>query len=173
MNHIKLLAQQIVEGMMGGLNRCAPAQDVSYENILNDVHDKWKGQTVRVDELSPGTEKNVAAAMNKYRTGVKPDEYYSDPHIQKKVDRRAEKAMKITHKHHKLTELSPGKYKSVKDALDDPKRVSKAKDKFQLGKDPEAYKRAEKLEKRVASKDDSVFHPTANESFEERLKKFL
>ena len=173
MDHIKLLAEQIVEGMMGGLNRCAPAQDVSYENILNDVHDKWKGQTVRVDELSPGTEKNVAAAMNKYRSGVSPDEYYSDPHIQKKVDRRAEKAMRITHKHHKLTELSPGKYDSVKSALEDPNRIKNAKNNYQLSKDPEAHKQADRLKQKKLSKDASVFHPVANESYADRLKKFL
>ena len=44
----------INEGGMGGLNRCAPAQDVSYEKILNDVKDKWRGQTVTVKEMKIG-----------------------------------------------------------------------------------------------------------------------
>lgn len=42
----------ISEASMGGINRCAPAQDVSYEKVLNDVTDKWRGQKVTVNELS-------------------------------------------------------------------------------------------------------------------------
>ncbi len=41
------------EGTMGGISRCAPAQDVSYQDILNDVTDKWKGSTVLVKESGP------------------------------------------------------------------------------------------------------------------------
>ena len=41
------------EGTMGGLNRCAPAQDVSYQDVLSDVYDKWKGDTVKVTETGP------------------------------------------------------------------------------------------------------------------------
>jgi hypothetical protein len=165
MDHIKLLAEQIVEGMMGGLNRCAPAQDVSYENILNDVHDKWKGQTVQVNELSAGTEKNVAAAMHKYRSGVKPDEYYSNPHTQKKVDRRAEKAMKITHKHseQKLNELSPGTEKSVAAAMH----------KYRSGVKPDEYYSNPHTQKKVdrrAEKAMKITHKhSTTESYEERL----
>ena len=165
--------KKIAEGGMGGLNRCAPSQDVSYENILNDVHDKWKGQTVQVNELSAGTEKDVAAAMNKYRSGVKPEHYYNDPHIQKKVDRRAEKAMKLTHKHHKLTELSPGTYDSVKSALEDPNRIHNAKNKYQLSRDPIAHKKATELKQKALGKDPSVFHPVTVESYADRLKKFI
>lgn len=77
----------------------APAQDVSYEKILSEVTDKWKGQRVQVTELSPGKEKDVAAALNKYRSGVSPEEYYTNPKVQKKVDRRAERSMKISSKH--------------------------------------------------------------------------
>lgn len=38
----------VEEGGMGGINRCAPAQDVSYEKVLSDVYDAWKGQKVKV-----------------------------------------------------------------------------------------------------------------------------
>lgn len=40
----------IKEGGMGGINRCAPSNDVSYQDILNDVTDKWRGDTVKVGE---------------------------------------------------------------------------------------------------------------------------
>lgn len=39
---------KVGEGSMGGINRCAPANDVSYQNILNDVTDKWRGSRVKV-----------------------------------------------------------------------------------------------------------------------------
>lgn len=42
---------EVAEGSMGGLNRCAPSNDVSYENVLNNVKDKWRGQVTKVDEL--------------------------------------------------------------------------------------------------------------------------
>jgi hypothetical protein len=38
------------EGTMGGINRCAPAQDVSYEHVLDEVKAMWEAE--RVDELS-------------------------------------------------------------------------------------------------------------------------
>lgn len=43
------------EGGMGGINRCAPSNDVSYQDILNDVTDKWKGSNVKVNEISKST----------------------------------------------------------------------------------------------------------------------
>jgi len=36
------------EASMGGINRCAPSNDVSFQDILNDVTDKWKGDSVKV-----------------------------------------------------------------------------------------------------------------------------
>jgi hypothetical protein len=45
--------RKIAEGGMGGINRCAPAQDVSHEHDLEDVYDKWKGDTVKVKEAGP------------------------------------------------------------------------------------------------------------------------
>jgi hypothetical protein len=47
------IVKKIAEGGMGGINRCAPANDVSYQDILNDVTDKWKGSTVTVQETGP------------------------------------------------------------------------------------------------------------------------
>lgn len=38
------------EGSMGGINRSAPAQDVSYEKILDEVMEKWKEE--QLNELS-------------------------------------------------------------------------------------------------------------------------
>lgn len=46
--------ESVEEGMMGGINRAAPAQDVSYEKILNDVTDTWRGQKTTVTELDKG-----------------------------------------------------------------------------------------------------------------------
>jgi len=43
----------VKEGGMGGINRCAPSNDVSHQDILNDVYDKWKGDTVKVKESKP------------------------------------------------------------------------------------------------------------------------
>lgn len=38
----KLADEEIeMEGSMGGINRCAPAQDVSYEHVLDDVYESW------------------------------------------------------------------------------------------------------------------------------------
>ena len=59
------------EGTMGGINRSAPANDVSYQDILNDVYDKWKGDTVVVNELSSGKMndyKDAAASEKSFRT---------------------------------------------------------------------------------------------------------
>ena len=38
------------EGSMGGINRSAPAQDVSYEHVLDEVMDLWKAE--QLNELS-------------------------------------------------------------------------------------------------------------------------
>ena len=51
----------ISEGGMGGLNRCAPSNDVSYQDILNDVTDKWRGDTVKVSEGKPSAVTNDVA----------------------------------------------------------------------------------------------------------------
>lgn len=39
------------EGSMGGINRCAPAYDVSYEKVLDEVMEKWQND---LNELSVG-----------------------------------------------------------------------------------------------------------------------
>lgn len=51
------------EGGMGGINRAAPSNDVSYEKTLDDVKDTWRGQTVQVNELDDknGTLRQAAA----------------------------------------------------------------------------------------------------------------
>ena len=45
--------KKIAEGGMGGINRCAPANDVSHQDDLNNVYDKWMGDTVKVKESGP------------------------------------------------------------------------------------------------------------------------
>ncbi len=47
---------RLEEGSMGGINRAAPSNDVSFEKVLNDVTDKWKGQTTKVNELKDDSE---------------------------------------------------------------------------------------------------------------------
>lgn len=37
--------KKIAEGSMGGINRCAPSNDVSYEKILDEVNKKWIEET--------------------------------------------------------------------------------------------------------------------------------
>lgn len=45
-------SNNVREAGQGGINRCAPANDVSYQDILNDVKDKWHNDSVIVNELS-------------------------------------------------------------------------------------------------------------------------
>lgn len=49
------------EGSMGGINRSAPAQDVSYEKVLDEVMNMWK-EACRTDELSVDTMQNYRKA---------------------------------------------------------------------------------------------------------------
>jgi hypothetical protein len=49
------------EGSMGGINRSAPAQDVSYEKVLDEVMSMWK-EACRTDELSVDTMQNYRKA---------------------------------------------------------------------------------------------------------------
>jgi hypothetical protein len=51
----------LVEAGMSGINRAAPAQNVSYDKVLNDVTDKWNGQKVIVKELSVDKLKTYAS----------------------------------------------------------------------------------------------------------------
>ena len=39
----------VSEGGQGGINRCAPSNDVSYQNILDDVIDKWRGSSTNAN----------------------------------------------------------------------------------------------------------------------------
>lgn len=58
------------EGSMGGINRSAPATDVSYEEILDEVYKKWEEEK-RLDELSVDTlmsYKKSASSPNAMRT---------------------------------------------------------------------------------------------------------
>jgi hypothetical protein len=41
------------EGGMGGINRSAPSNDVSYQDVLDDSTDEWRGDTVKVKESIP------------------------------------------------------------------------------------------------------------------------
>lgn len=50
------IAQSMNEGSMGGINRSAPSNDVSYEKTLNGTKDTWRGQTVKVNELKDDSE---------------------------------------------------------------------------------------------------------------------
>lgn len=55
----------VEEGGMGGINRAAPAYDVSYEDVLNDVYDKWRGQKTKAleeTELDEGWKNWLAGA---------------------------------------------------------------------------------------------------------------
>ena len=38
------------EGGMGGINRSAPSNDVSYQDVLDNSTDEWRGDTVKVEE---------------------------------------------------------------------------------------------------------------------------
>ena len=44
----------MAEGSMGGINRCAPSSDVSYEKVLDDVNQKWKMENTPLPEDESG-----------------------------------------------------------------------------------------------------------------------
>jgi hypothetical protein len=50
MDDYDAMVGDIKEGTMGGINRSAPATDVSYERMLDDVYDTWMGDRVKVKE---------------------------------------------------------------------------------------------------------------------------
>ena len=46
--------QGVAEGSMGGINRCAPSSDVSYEKVLDDISQKWKSENAPLPEDESG-----------------------------------------------------------------------------------------------------------------------
>ena len=92
-------SEDIFEAGMGWINRCAPAQDVKYDKVLEPVTDTWKGDKVKVTEISKGAEKKWVAGANKWRDEQTAKGGGADPKIVAKADRRAERSMKISHKH--------------------------------------------------------------------------
>ena len=52
------------EGGMGGINRSAPSNDVSYEKMLDEVYSKWN-ESQQVNELSVDTMRSYTQAANK------------------------------------------------------------------------------------------------------------
>jgi hypothetical protein len=83
--------QNTKEGSMGGINRCAPSTDVSYDKVLNDVTDKWRGDTVKVKEAGPYT-----ARLNAFLEGFGNNDFadilnkQQQPEPQKKKWKRME-----------------------------------------------------------------------------------
>jgi hypothetical protein len=58
------------EGGMGGINRCAPANDVSYEHVLDEVKAMWEKE--QIDELSVDKMKayvNKAKSTSNFKQG--------------------------------------------------------------------------------------------------------
>lgn len=73
--------KDVEEGGQGGINRCAPSNDVSYQDILNDVVDKWKGSTATVKETGPYTSRLdsfVEAVDNNDFTSILKKQYDAD-----------------------------------------------------------------------------------------------
>ena len=101
-------SKDLFEGMMGGISRCAPAQDVKYDKVLDTVIDKWKGDKVAVTEISKGKEEQWVKGANKWRDEQTAAGGGSNPKIVAKADQRAERTMKIKNKHAKepINELS-------------------------------------------------------------------
>lgn len=60
--NVGFIKGKTTEGSMGGINRSAPAQDVSYEKVLDEVMSKWS-EACRTDELSVDT-------MQRYQKAV-------------------------------------------------------------------------------------------------------
>lgn len=58
---IGFIKGKLPEGSMGGINRSAPAQDVSYEKVLDEVMGLWK-EACRTDELSVDTMRDYRKA---------------------------------------------------------------------------------------------------------------
>lgn len=155
----------VQEGGMGGVNRCAPSNDVSYQDILNDVTDKWKGDTVKVNEISTDSEKKWVAGANKWRGDQTAKGGGSDPEIVAKADRRAERTMKIQQKHGEpINELSVKKLRQYSQGVEqqDPATTPK----YKLVKHAEGHAKA----------NGRIAHMTGDrnsKAFESKLQEFL
>lgn len=158
-------SEDLFEGGMGGINRAAPAQDVKYDKVLNDVTDKWKGDKVKVSEVSKGTEKKWVAGANKWRDEQTAKGGGADPKIVAKADRRAERTMKINQKHSEpLNELS----------VDKLKQYSKGVENMDIAKTPK-YKMVKHGEGHTKA-GQRIAHMTGNrnsKAFESKLNEFL
>lgn len=147
-NYIKLIAKQLVEAGMSGINRAAPATNVSYEKILNDVTDTWKGQTVKVNEISANKKVDWANKATKYRDAETAKGGTPDAKTDKKIGDRAEKSMNIKRRYsaptneETITELSVGKLKHYSSNAKevDPSTTPK----YKLVKHAEGYAKANK-----------------------------
>ena len=72
------------EGGMGGINRCAPSNDVNYQDVLNDVTDKWRGSTVKVEDAAPALSKDAYFSRRKELQRIQMDPHTSKSPVMKR-----------------------------------------------------------------------------------------
>jgi hypothetical protein len=132
--------ESVNEGGMGWINRSAPSHDVSYDKVLDTVIDKWKGDKVKVTEISKGAEKKWVAGANKWRDEQTKKGGGADPKIVDKADRRAERTMKIKNKHETINELGVNTLKNYAAGVEkmDPATTPK----FKMVKHEEGHAKA-------------------------------
>jgi hypothetical protein len=156
-------SEDLFEGGMGGINRCAPAQDVKYDKVLNDVIDKWKGDKVKVTEVSKDTEKKWVAGANKWRDEQTAKGGGADPKIVAKADKRAERTMKIKNKHSEpLNELSVDKLKQYAKGVENMDTAKTPK--YKMVKHSEGHTKAgQRIAHMTGNRNSKVYESKLNE----------
>lgn len=85
-----------------GINRCAPATDVSYEKVLSDVTDEWRGQKVTVNELSVKSLRNYTAKVQQMDPAA--DKFKTVKHAEGYAKANHKIATMTGHRSHKMYE---------------------------------------------------------------------
>lgn len=146
------------------INRSAPANDVSYEQVLNDVIAKWNGQKTKVNELSLNTLRRYDAKVKEVDPMV--DKFKTVKNVEghhKAVKRIAAMTGDRTKKKSTINELSLDTLRRYDAKV---KEVDPMIDKFKTVKHVEGHRKAAK---RIAAKTGDRRVKT----YEAKLEKFV
>ena len=72
------------EGGMGGINRSAPSNDVSYQDVLDDSTDEWRGDTVKVEDVAQPLTREALRSRQKELQRIQMDPETSRSPLMKK-----------------------------------------------------------------------------------------